>query len=73
VVHGPLTPITEEDEQNHRVSTNFFEFTTNRERNKEEIQDMGKGTEEEDEEEDFDIKKSAFMRTKTKKMVRNSK
>ena len=76
MVHGPLTPISEEDEQ--RNSRNFFELKAMEQTDGEEIQEEVEETEtkresEEEEEDDFDIKSSAFQRTKTKKMVRNSK
>ena len=77
MVHGPLTPISEEDEQ--RNSRNFFELKAMEQTDGEEIQEEVEETEtkreseEEDEDDDFDIKSSAFQRTKTKKMVRNSK
>ena len=85
VVHGPLSPITEEDEDMHRwskMSTDVTDATGEAANEANEAieadgddddnHNNGDNDDDEDDDDDFDIKNSVFTRTKTKKFVKKS-
>jgi hypothetical protein len=67
VIHGPLSPITEEDEDAARWSRCEPEAA------EAVLTDVTNVEDDDDEEDDdFDVSSSVFTRTKTKKIVRKS-